>query len=135
MGLLIDANVWIEYERGRFDLPDFLSTRMEEPVAIATIIASELLAGVHRGSVPLKREKRRLTVEAILKRVSVIPFDLPIARLHAVLLPEIESQGRKIGSHDLIIAATALFLDYALVSFDTRGFQSIPGLRMINPAS
>jgi len=136
MGLLIDSNVWIEYERGRFSIPDFLTKHGDQTVAIAAITASELLTGTHRGSFPILREKRRISVEATLQNVAIVSFDLNVARVHAALWAEIEAVGQtSVDPHDLIIAATAVYLNYALVSYDIKDFQAVPGLRVIHPNS
>lgn len=133
MGLIIDSNVWIESERGKFSLEDFLASRSEEPVAIAAITASELLHGVHRASRPTIREKRLEFVNRILEMVPVVPFDLPIAKIHAALWAELSLKGKTIGAHDLIIAATALQLGYSVVSFNVREFRVISKLDVLIP--
>ena len=133
MGLLIDSNVWIEHERGRFVMPDFLARQSEKPVAIASIIASELLHGLHRTATPTVLKKRRDFVEAILAWVRVIPFDLSVARTHAALWAETAASKKRVGDHDLMIAATALHFDYELVSFNYKDFREIPGLKLVVP--
>lgn len=134
MGLLIDSNVWIEAERGRFSLPEFLAAHRDEGVSIASITASELLHGVHRAKGPLARERRAAFVNGILDNVPVISFDLNVARLHAALWAAVVQKGASLGAHDLIIAATALSLGYAVVTFNDREFRSVPDLSVVNPS-
>jgi len=40
------------------------------------------------------------------------------------------SIGQPVGTHDLLIAATALALDYGVLTADIRDFERIPGLRV-----
>lgn len=48
MGLLIEASVLIEHERGRLDVASRIANRSEEEVFLSVVTASELLHGVHR---------------------------------------------------------------------------------------
>ena len=58
-------------------------------------------------------------------------FDLEIARLHARLAADLAAKGTPVGAHDLIIAATALSLDYRVATRDKRSFPKIPGLDVV----
>lgn len=123
MGVLLDTSLLIHYERGRRNLP------AEEDLAIAAITASELLHGVHRADAA-HRPAREAFVEGVLASVPVIPFTLPVARIHARLWAELAAKRRSVGAHDLIVAATALALDWPVVTLDRRGFAGVPGLRV-----
>lgn len=123
MGVVLDTSFLIDHERGRHGLP------IEEELAIAAITASELLHGVHRAD-PAHRPRREAFVEGILASVPVIPFTLPIGRIHARLWAELAAKRRVLGAHDLMVAATALALDWPLVTLDRKGFVGVPGLRL-----
>lgn len=47
MGVLFDASVLIEHERGRVNVEPYLSGREQEKFFLSVITASELLHGVH----------------------------------------------------------------------------------------
>lgn len=128
MGTLIDTSVLIAIERGQLDLARIQAEDDEEPVAIAAITASELLHGVHRlrGAVAKTRAER--FVEHLLTSIPVIPFDLSVARVHARLDAELSARGTAVGDADLMIAATAVFLDYRVATRDLRSFPKINGL-------
>jgi predicted nucleic acid-binding protein len=104
-----------------------------ELAAIASMTASELLAGVHRANTPSRRRLRQAFVEAVFERLPVFPFDLPSARTHAELLAQLTVAGRPVGAHDLIIAATALAHGAALLTDNIRDFQRIPDLVVRQP--
>ncbi len=131
MGVLIDSSVLIAAERGSVDLDRLLGQREDEPVAIAAVTASELLHGVHRLKSGVDRARADAFVEGLLRRLPVVPFDLAVARVHAVLGAELRAKGRAVGAHDLIIAATAVSLDYAVASRDLRSFPRITGLEVL----
>ena len=123
MGVVLDTSFLIHYERGRGGLP------AEEDLVIAAITASELLHGVQRADAA-HRPGREAFVEGILASVPVIPFTLPVARIHARLWAELAAKRLILGAHDLLIAATALSLDWPLVTLDRRAFAGVPGLRL-----
>ena len=60
----------------------------------------------------------------------VFPFDLTIARIYARIWAAVARKGWTVGAHDLIIAATALSLDYTVATVNIRDFEKIPGVKM-----
>jgi predicted nucleic acid-binding protein len=133
MGLIIDTTVLIAAEKGKFDVGSFLLAESSTEFAMAAITASELLVGVLRGKPPVS-ESRRLFVETLLSRFPVISFDLSVARVHAQLSSQLAALGKPVGTHDLLIAATAVATGYEVLTFDLRSFPNIPGVRFRVPA-
>jgi tRNA(fMet)-specific endonuclease VapC len=131
VGTLIDSSVLIASERRRLDLGDALLAYAEEPVGIAAITASELLHGVHRAATTAQRQRRETFVERLLAVLPVFPFDLVTARIHASLWAGLAAKGTSVGSHDLLIGATALALGYRVATRDRRSFQKIIGLQVV----
>jgi tRNA(fMet)-specific endonuclease VapC len=130
---LIDSSVFIALERRGQRLHDLAAVVPDEPLALASITASELLAGVHRADSPERRLRREAFVEAVLERVPVLPFELRTARVHARIWAQLVSGGRSIGAHDLLIAATALAHGYAVLTQNRREFERVPGLVVRQP--
>ena len=127
MGTLIDSSVLIAAERGRLDLQAALASRADDPVGIAAITASEVLQGTYRlGGVRLARA--RAFVERWLTVLPVVPFDLRAAQVHATLAADLGRKGTPMGAHDLMIAATAVQLGYAVATCDRRSFSRVDGL-------
>ena len=130
MGTLIDTSVLIALERGQLDLAQITGYDENEPVAIAAITASELLHGVHRLRGAVARTHAGRFVERLLDAIPVIPFDLEIARVHARIDAELAAAGTAVGDADLMIAATAVWLDYRIATRDLRSFPKIKGLQV-----
>jgi tRNA(fMet)-specific endonuclease VapC len=103
----------------------------DEPIAIAAVTASELLHGVHRAVEPSQRSRREAFVERLLEALPVLPFDLVVARAHARLSAQLAMTGVTVGSHDLLIAATAVAVGYDVATRDERSFPRIPGLNVL----
>ena len=131
MGTLVDTSVLIAAQRGDLRLPEALAADADGAAAIATISASEFLHGPHRLTNAVARARAERQVEHLLAQLTVIDFDLEIARLHARLGADLASAGTAVGAHDLIIAATALALDYRVATREKRSFPKIPGLSVV----
>ena len=128
MGILIDASVLIDHERGRSDLENRVAGREDEPFYLSVITVSELLHGVHRADTPSRRAHRSVFVEAVIDRFPLLPLDLPTARIHAETGAQLTADGQTIGAHDLWIAAAALAHGLTLVTANLREFRRVPGL-------
>lgn len=131
MGTLIDTSVIIAIERGRLDAAALKDGDDDEPIAISAITASELLHAVHRLSGAVARTRAERFVEQLLDAIPVIPFDLDVARVHARLDAELSAKGAAVGDADLMIAATAVWLDYRVATRDLRSFPKIEGLDIL----
>jgi predicted nucleic acid-binding protein len=131
MGTLIDSSILVAADRRALVLDAVLATRGDEPAAIAAITASELLHGVQRAATPAQRQRRGAFVETLLAALPVLPFDLVTARLHASLWAGLAARGRNVGAHDLLIAATAIAVGYAVLTRDRRSFGMVPGLEVV----
>ena len=131
MDILIDSSVLIAAERGALDLDALLQAHHADEVGISAITASDLLHGVHRMTGAVGRARTPALVEQVLARLPVLPFDLDVPRLHAMLSAELRSKGTAIGPHDLLIAATAVDAGAAVATRDLRSFPRIHGLYVL----
>ena len=132
MAQLIDSSVFIGLERRRVSPDEFFSAYRDD-VALAAVTASELLVGVYRAGAPEQRVRREAAVEDVLAAFPVLSFDLNAARVHARLAAEMSASGQLIGSHDLLIAATALANGYDVLTTNVRDFSRVPGLVVREP--
>jgi predicted nucleic acid-binding protein len=131
MGKLVDSSVIIAAERGHLDLWSRLEQFEEESLAVSAITCSELLHGVYRAATEAQRSRREAFVESLLARIPVVPFDTIAARIHARLSAQAATSGVQLGTHDLIIAATAMAMNFGVITRDTRSFPRIPGLEVV----
>lgn len=132
MALLIDADILIEAERGSFDLEAWLNSLGDEEIRLAAITMAELWHGVERAS-GARRERRRRFLERLFALFEPVPYTAMTAYHHARLWAELESAGKMIGAHDLILAAIAVERGDALATLNVRHFRSIKGLRVVTP--
>jgi len=130
MGVVIDTSVLIAAERGVFDLPGFLTSLGDTPIALSAVTASELLHGVHRARSASARAQRAQYVESILANIPVLPFGLKEARVHASLWANLAATGQLIGAHDMLIAATALAMNSKIATLNRDKFRRVTKLSM-----
>jgi tRNA(fMet)-specific endonuclease VapC len=131
MGTLIDTSVLVAAQRGAIDLSRTAASQPDEPVAIPAICAAELLHGPYRLAHAVARSRAEHRVEHLIASFPVIAFDLDMARVHAQLGAELAGKGTQVGAHDLMIAATAVWLDYRIATRDLRSFPKIRGLDVV----
>jgi tRNA(fMet)-specific endonuclease VapC len=125
--LILDTTALVSAERKRASIGVLIAD--DDDVAIAAITAAELLVGVELAD-RRRRSRRETFVTAILDAVSIEPYDLDVARVHATLLAHTRRSGRQRGAHDLIIAATAASSDRMVVTADAGGFADLPDVRV-----
>jgi tRNA(fMet)-specific endonuclease VapC len=135
MGLVIDTNVFIDAENGRFKLERLHLYAHYGDAVIAAVTAAELLLGVHLAKNAEVRVRRSAFVEGILSRVPILDFNEEVARTYAELYslylkPRAKKQGNV---HDLQIAATAITYGYAVLTSNVADFKKIPGLELAVP--
>ena len=127
MGILIDSSVLIAGERGDLDLDAVLARSGDDALGVAAITVAEVLYGVHRLG-GLRRMHAQQFADRWLAALPVVAFDVETAAVHATLAVELGREGLPMGAHDLVIAATAVRLGYAVATRDRRSFARIEGL-------
>jgi tRNA(fMet)-specific endonuclease VapC len=133
MAQLVDSSVFIALERQGATLATLVASIPYDLIALASVTASELLAGVYRAETEVRRLQREAFVEAILAQVPVLPFNLAAARIHARVWSQLAAIGQPVGAFDLLIAATALAHGYTVLTQNLREFQRVPGLLVRQP--
>ena len=130
MGLIVDTNVFIAFER-RGEPIDLTLWEPSAEVFISVVTISELLMGVHRADSEARRNRRSAFVEAIISGVRALDFTTDIARVHAQIYAELARQGQLIGAHDLMIAATARHHAVSLLTDNVDEFSRVGNLQVI----
>jgi tRNA(fMet)-specific endonuclease VapC len=133
MAIILDADVIIKGEKGRFDLIGWLAAQTGQKLEIAAITVAELWHGIERATAPHRAPRERY-VRTIVERLEVLPYTDATALVHAQIWAALESSGKMIGAHDLILAATALEHGSSVATFNERHFTNLPGLKVIRPA-
>lgn len=130
MGVIFDSSEIISLERNRGRVESLIAGREEEPFGISVITVAELLHGVERADTETRRLRRQAFVEKIIELLPIFQFDVAASRIYARIWASLIKRGFTAGAHDLIIAATAISLDYTVITSNRRDFEKIEGLRL-----
>jgi tRNA(fMet)-specific endonuclease VapC len=121
VAIILDTDVTIRGERKTFDLNRWLASEGDEEIQIAAITIAELWHGVERASGAYRIERQDY-IRKMLSLVKILPYTEATAIEHARIWASLESSGKMIGAHDLIVAATALERGSAVATFNKRHF-------------
>ncbi|HEY7352936.1 MAG TPA: type II toxin-antitoxin system VapC family toxin [Terriglobales bacterium] len=100
----------------------------ETNVCTSIIVAAELRYGAE------KKQSPRLSgqLEAVLGALEVLPFEKPAYTSYGSIRAQLERAGKPIGANDLLIAAQALALGYAVVTDNEKEFSRVRQLQVEN---
>ena len=110
----------------------FLYPRQSVSISVMSII--ELTHGVHRSSDPEVASRRQSFIDKLASRLNVIPVSLGLARLIGRIEGQQAAAGRRIDLADLIIGASALQQNDAILTLNKRHFALIPNLHVLTPS-
>lgn len=132
MTLALDTNVLIDLVRGKTPIVRGCfneALAAEQRMVVSLIVLHELHMGceLHRDSVG---ELARVRV--VLSNIEIEPFDEADMRSAAKVRAALRSGGLTIGPYDSLIAGQALARDWTVVTANTREFNRVEGLNVID---
>jgi tRNA(fMet)-specific endonuclease VapC len=103
----------------------------DQEAALSAIAVTELVHGVYRAKTNEIRWRRESFLDELLDDLTVYPYTKDTARVAGRIDGEQRDQGMVIPFADLLIGATALLLDFSVLTSNVRHFQMIPNLKVI----
>ena len=135
MGVILDTSVLIAGERRgegvRAILERVRVAHGEQDAGLSVVTLVELTHGIYRAKNDADRARRRVFCDEIRRDVVVHPVTAEIAELAGRIEGEQAGRGISIAFEDLLIGATALYMNYAVVTLNVRHFRLIPGLNVL----
>lgn len=119
-GLLVDADVLIDYLRGLRVAVDFIADNATR-VILSAITVAELYGGV-------KGRDEEAVLEQLVSLYRVLPITTSIARRSGLFKRDF-GKSHGIGLADAIVAATALAEPAELATLNVRHYPMLKGLR------
>lgn len=98
-------------------------------IAVPSMVVYELEVGTLRLT---NGDGRRARINALLRTVTILPFGTEEAEAAARVRVVLEARGKGIRPQDTLIAGTCLAANATLVTSNTREFERVPGLRIVN---
>ena len=126
---LLDTDTIIYALKGNSTVTDNLRSFADAPKAFSVITYGELIFGARKS----QRVHENLAKVYHIKEVfPVIDLTPAIMETFGELKANMQSKGANVADFDLLIGATALCMDYIVVTNNTKHFSKIPGLKFTN---
>jgi predicted nucleic acid-binding protein len=136
LGLVLDSSVLIAAERRKQTpaqiIEDVVKTVGAVPIILSSRTVAEIGHGIYRANTPEIRERRRAFLDELKATIPIHPITEATAEIIARVGGEQAAKGINLPFIDLIIAAGALELGYAIGTGNTRDFTRIPDLKVIS---
>lgn len=129
MAYLIDSDTAIENLRGNARVKAMLVEKGSIPKAISVITYGELLYGAR---ISRQAERNLAVIRGLPDIFPIVGIGRSIIETFIDIKRNLEVEGQPLDDMDLMIAATALTLNYCLVTNNTRHFERITGLDLEN---
>lgn len=126
---LLDSNVCIACLRRKPWALKALASVSQTSVAVSPLTVGELVIGAHL-SEDSNRELSK--VEQFLRPIQVLPFGREEAYQWATLDAQLRRLGNRIETEDAMIAATALAHEMILITGNTKHFNRVKGLKVVD---
>ena len=135
MGCVLDSTTVVTAERAKQTAAQLISAIQkkvgDQPAVLSAIGYTELLLGLRRETDPLRLERRERFFDSLIQFAPVESYTAQIAELAGRIGGEQARLGNNIPFSDLLIGATALILDYSVLTANLRHFHLIPGLTVV----
>lgn len=130
MKLLLDTNIciYIIKQQPASVLKHFLEYQIGD-IGISSITLSELQYGVAKSQ---HQDKNSKALEQFITPLEVVPFDDAAAQAYGSIRATLERASTPIGAMDMLIAAHAVALGIPLVTNNTREFERVAGLEVVD---
>jgi predicted nucleic acid-binding protein len=112
-----------------------LTTHGEQDAALSVVTLVELTHGIYRARTDADRERRRAFTQELRRDMAMVPVTAEIAELAGRIEGEQAARGISIAFEDLLIGATALRMNHAVVTLNVRHVQMIPSLSVVQARS
>ena len=129
MRYMLDTNICIYIIKRR--PPSVLAALLKHEqagIGVSIITVCELAFGAAKSG----SARNQAALQQFLEPLSVADFDRAAAAAYAKVRAHLEAAGTPIGPLDTQIAAHALSLGVMLVSNNTREFERVPDLQLVN---
>ncbi|MEW6366431.1 MAG: type II toxin-antitoxin system VapC family toxin [Acidobacteriota bacterium] len=126
---LLDTDTMIYSLKGHAKVNAQLAAKATLPKAISVVTYGELYYGAMESA---RAEANLATVRRTAEIFPVIDVSRAVMETFDSIKATLEKRGSPLADFDLIVASTALVLNYVLVTNNRRRFKRVPGLRMEN---
>ncbi len=127
---LLDTNTCIAYlnRRNQAVYDNFLA-QSPENICVCDVVKYELYYGAYRSD---RIAENLENLEILFTELVSLPFDGEAAKICGTIRADLQSKGTPIGAYDFQIAAIAIANNLTLVTHNTREFERVSGLSLVD---
>lgn len=130
MKLMLDTNICIAIIKQKpKDIMQKFSVYEVGDICISSVTLAELRYGVAKSQY---QEKNQAALDEFILPLEIVGFDAEAALYYGNLRATLEKQGTPIGALDMMIGAHALSLNLSLVTNNTKEFNRVVGLKLLD---
>ncbi|ABV84632.1 Toxin of toxin-antitoxin (TA) system VapC [Rickettsia massiliae MTU5] len=113
-----------------------ITVRHYDQAYISPIVLTELLIGVDRVKNENKRIKCLAFIEYVKSLFTILPFGIEEVYTYERIIHDLYTQRiTTIGTHDMLIAATAITKGFPILTLNVKDFKRIQGLEVLTVSS
>jgi tRNA(fMet)-specific endonuclease VapC len=127
---LLDTCVISDFVKGDKGTLEKIKNTSPREIGVSVITVMEINYGLSLN--PQKAEKIRPIIEELLTPITLFNFGKKEADLTANIRAYLKKNGTPIGAYDILIGVTALSAGLILVTANTKEFERIPDLTVVN---
>jgi tRNA(fMet)-specific endonuclease VapC len=130
MKLMLDTNICIAIIKQKpADILEKFNAYQVGDICISSVTLAELRYGVAKSQF---QEKNQAALDEFILPLEVVGFDEAAALVYGALRVSLEKKGTPIGALDTMIGAHALSMNLTLVTNNTKEFNRVVGLKVID---
>lgn len=130
---LLDTNIiseLIKQEPNSNVLKQF--EQLQHELSISSVVWHELRFGWLKMPDSKRKQAIGIFIHDVVSLLPILPYDSQAARIHAEIRIEAQKNGQSLSFADGQIVAIAMSQGLSLVTRNTKDFESIAGIRLIN---
>src|SRR5688572_24641747 len=126
---LLDTDIIIYFLKGVPAVVRNVESHAADPKALSVVTYGELVFGAMKSSRPVENMAK---VRRVAELFPVIDASRAILETFGTIKAGLEKRGRSTDDFDLVIAATALYLNYRVATNNEKHYRDIQGLSVKN---
>ena len=128
MKVLLDTNICIYFFRGKFEIDRKIDSVGILNCFISEITLAELVYGAESSSNPSKNHQ---LIDGLVSQIGIVSIFEAIAE-YGKQKAKLRKSGIMISDFDLLIGCTAIANDFTVVTQNTREFQRLDNIKLLN---
>jgi tRNA(fMet)-specific endonuclease VapC len=128
--ICLDTDFLINFLRGKIREIEFVKLNESNKELVTTYInIFELYYGAYKSN---QKKNNLNALSLLLKKMHILELDERSARIAGKISAELEKDGHQLDFRDILIGSVALVNDCAILTYNLKHFQNIPGLKCIH---